>query len=320
VLEELGRFCRAGAAARSFELMRETGVFEVVLPEVAPDYASSARAWPLLGDLLRRIDAALVQDGAEPRTGKILAAILMPCLADGPGSGPPRVQEIQEKTDRLLQPLALRLRVPRREQEWCRQVVGTVFRMVPVQSIRPGARRALAGRECFGDALTIVEALGARHGGDFAEAAASWLERTPERPSAAPPERARAPQREDGRPARGGRRRGRGRGRGDAPRGEGQRRATVLKLDTLPPPWDDGYFFAALPSVPDEPGDDLGTGAAAGAGAPAGAPASTPAASPDDAGPEKTGSRRRRRRRRRPRKRTPGASDPAASEPGDPTD
>ena len=35
VLEEINRFCRGGAARRSFELLDETGVFDVVFPEIA---------------------------------------------------------------------------------------------------------------------------------------------------------------------------------------------------------------------------------------------------------------------------------------------
>ena len=80
ILEEINRFCRGGAARRSFELARETGVFDVILPELAGGYATEPKTWRLAASLLTTLDRRQSQ-GEETSMGEIFAALLLPLLA-----------------------------------------------------------------------------------------------------------------------------------------------------------------------------------------------------------------------------------------------
>jgi hypothetical protein len=66
VLEEINRLCRGGAARRSFELLRSTGVLEVILPEVAAH--ARGRSWELLLALLERMDARTASAAGRARS------------------------------------------------------------------------------------------------------------------------------------------------------------------------------------------------------------------------------------------------------------
>ena len=324
ILEEINRFCRGGAARASFELLRETGVLAVILPEISADLATDERAWRIAMTLFEHMDAAHKQ-GREASTGQILVCLLFPLFAtrmgwsaDGRVTPTARIN-IRDAVDEYLRPMALRLQVSRRDQEECRQILLILQRMVPVGSLRRGAREAIARRPAFKPSLAILAAAAAAFGGDPVEAAKFWRD-TP----VVPETRARVPAgsqaqgaARDGSEMRRRRRGGRGRNRSERPTTErSQPTETKPVLGTpatttdsaLPPPWDDRYFFAALPTAKSEAGlaaagDRYGaalTGAAeastdAGDGA-----ANDPIADPAD--PEaKKKTRRRRRGPRRPR-------------------
>jgi poly(A) polymerase len=329
VLEELNRFCRAGAAKRSFELLDETGVFEVVFPEIAKDYARDARARSLMFDLLGRMDDERANSQREIRTGEIFVAVLLPLIssrfgwkADGTATRPSGLN-VRHTIDEVLRPLAVRLRIPRREQEHCRQVLATLWRMVPARRVRRNTKRAILRRECLPDALWVLRVLADRLGEDFVAAHAYWtagLEAQPEARGA-----------ETGGPrARRGRRRSRRKPRTDRAKapGDARRRADAppdeaketkeTKKGTMPPPWDDDYFFAALPSAPEIGGDDSkGDRYGAGAVAPPDASDGGQEAAKTDAAPAARPKRKRRPRRRRRRpatSRSADADEPAGSE------
>jgi poly(A) polymerase len=347
VLEEIHRFCRAGSARASFELMGQTGVFDVVLPEIAEAYRPGSRAWGLLLAILARLDERHAA-GQVALPGEIFAGLLVPALAprlgwqdDGSVVPPRGAVNVREMADGILRPIALRLRIARRDQETCRQILMTIHRMIPVQGMRRGIRDSIARRPCFAEALWILEAAAAERGGDLVAAAAAWREcpparREPVRTSGAP-----APdQREESRPQeerddRGGRRRRRrprrrsGEERPPAapaaaalpPRRPAPPRGEAGRDGELPPPWDDRYFFAALPNAgpPDpgaEPGDRYGAASvAAGAAAPDGAP-EEPAAERR----RRPRPRRRRKRGDRPSGAPAGGESPGPGEPSDPSE
>jgi poly(A) polymerase len=339
ILEEINRFCRGGAARRSFELALDTGVLDVILPELAGGYRRDPGAREMMVALTDTIDARLSKRH-EASTGEILAVLALPLLADRLGwardgtASPPRGINFREVTDALLRPVAVRLRVSRRDQERYRQILQLLARMVPVQGIRRGARQTALHRPAFADAMWILEAVSAKLGGDFTEAVAFW--RSGAEPTrGAHPEHEPEPEEavEEGAPgARRRRRRRRSRrarketperlaqAASGAPAAEGvpppprvhaERPATRTDL---PSPWDDDYFFAALPTAPklDEEADDTDRYGAAtvargieapptaadGAGAPTAPAAGAPA--------------RKRRRRRRPRRSKPPGGGPDA--------
>jgi poly(A) polymerase len=262
VLEEINRLCRGGAARRSFELLRSTGVLEVILPEVAAH--ARGRSWELLLALLERMDARTASAAGDVRTGTIFAGLLLPLVvgqAKGVGEARARLEPVAACAllDELLRSIALRLRVPRREQEYCRELWLAVVTRAAA-SDRPPSRRSNAAREVREDAVWFAEVLGAELPPALASDAAALAS------LAAPADdsEARTP-----RGRRRGRRGGRRRRRPDAaPVADGARpsEAEVARVaqrprarperpaegKPLPPIWSDDYFFAALPTAPEE--------------------------------------------------------------------
>jgi len=325
VLEEINRFCRGGKARRSFELLFEHGVFEVILPEVHALYDGRESCRALLLDLLEGLDRRTAS-GIVPDTGEILAALVLPGLAEPLGwttdgkASQPRGLNTRDLVDETVRPLAVRLRFPRRDQETCRQIVMTLYRMVPHDRVRRTAKRAILRRDCLPSAVWILECLGKRFGDTFATAAAHWIKYRAEGVEQRPPhpteERSREPS------GRGRRRGSRGR-RGGANRQGGRRTESARKSEDAatggtekerpkPKPgedgWDEDYFFSALPTVPQLGEDDGEPNRYGGASA-------VPVDPGDDEQPaDDEVPRRPRRRRRRRRKPAAEASDEASDE------
>jgi len=173
--------------------------------------------------------------------------------------------------DDVLRPIALRLRVARKDQERVRQAFATLQRMVPVRPMRRGFRAAMQRRPAFADAWWMLEALAPLLEGEFAAARADWAEHLA-RPGTEPaPQDEPAEAAEDGAARPGRRRRGRRGGRGrrkdpiaavtaspahSAPAAAAAPAAPVKKLPAV---WSDDYFFAALPSVPELAAEDVDT-------------------------------------------------------------
>jgi len=336
ILEEINRFCQGGRARRSFELLFEHGIFEVILPEVHALYAGQDRCRELLLDLLDGLDQR-TSEGIVPDTGEILAALVLPGLIDDLGwttdgkASQPRGLNTRDLVDSTVRPLATRLRFPRRDQETCRQIVMMLYRMAPHDRIRRNAKRSILARQCLPSAIWILECLGSRFGGVFSSASTYWGKyrgerptptREKERPAPASAEERPAPASDEERPAptsgeerqreatgRGRRRGSRGR-RGGANRREGRAdpnrkddgsaAAGSEKERPKPKPgedgWDEDYFFSALPTVP-QLGEDDGTPNRYGA-APTG---SVPVDDNEETVPASEERRRPRRRRRRRR-------------------
>lgn len=271
VLEELNRFCRGGAARRSFELMRETGTFEVVLPELSRDYDSPV-AWQLLFEMLERLERYCRQARRDMRTGEIFAALLAWPVGRGLGwtaAGEARAArglDLRRQIDERLRDLSLRLRIPRREQELCRQILLPLFRMVPANTLHRNTKRSILRRGSLEETLLLLDAAAAVLDGAVAEASAFWRDVAGVRPEDRPRESEGDEEAEGVGGERGGGRRrrrgGRRRKRGDvepaAARDEGEREPARQKDEArrrprkeMPPPWDERYFFAALPSVPE---------------------------------------------------------------------
>lgn len=293
VLEELNRFCRGGAGARSFELLRETRVFEAILPEwnsgLRPD-----RAWRRLQGMLRALDEQTAA-GVEVQTGSILAAMVLPQIwkdlgwGDDGSADPSRGVKLRELVDNRLRDVSLRLRVSRKESERCRQLIGTLQRMIPDDRIRPRTRASIRRRASLDETLVLLRALAESEGGQFAEAAQAWSgTKQSAATGAGRGSRSRdgdTDATEAGGEQRSRRRRGRrGRGRGaagtqDRPADSDKSAASERKTDDapkqrsrksssrsrqgskpqnserapkkpMPDRWDDDYFFSALPSVP----------------------------------------------------------------------
>ena len=303
ILEEILRLCRGGAAERSFDLLRDTSVWPVVLPELVPAEHADSAARTLSQGLMRGLDGRVAR-GEEIAGGEILAALLAPSMlrpfgwSGGRTGGARGPADPRPVIDEVLRPLAVRLRVSRRDQEIARQILATLSRLVPADRLRPAGRRALARRTVFPAALGHLEVLAVTFGGGFAASLDAWrrvdAEDHPpsEKPATPAPSETRPESGEAGDPAkrrrrsRGGRRRRRGEGAAPAP-AEGTAQPAVPARSDLPPVWDDRYFFAALPSVP----TDLAAPESV-------APKTEEAAVPEGAPEPAEGAPRRKRRRR----------------------
>jgi len=325
ILEEINRFCRGGAARRSFELLRENGVFETIAPEVAERYADEP-TWKLFLTLLESFDRQS-QNGTEVGTGQILSALLLPVLmddlgwrADGSVRGLDEL-DVRETVEGVLRPLALRLRIARKDQEHCRQVITCLYRMVPARSVHRNTKRSLLRRTCLPDAVAILDTVGGTLGGDLGEAGPYWRKALAGRPTGTPSPRSGRPRQaqdeESDEPKRPRRRRGSrgGKGRRDAAsRGTAEKDRTTqavakqrpakepAKTEKKPPVWDDDYFFSALPSVPEMSGDEVkGNRYGSAEGSSEDEPReAAPTSAEDSETAEKPKRKRRPRRRRRP--------------------
>jgi len=286
ILEEFNRFCRSGAGRRSFELAFDTGVFEVILPELVATYGEEGPARRVLFALLDAIDARW-KSGREVYPGEIFSALLFAAVAPGlgltidPKSTAKRDgRDGRTQVDDALRPIAVRLRIARKDQEHTRQALTTLARMVPLKPMRRAAKLALMRRPAFGDAMAMLDALAPVLGSEFAASRTSWAESIAGHGLAAVAapglgEPVEVGDVDDAAPpaegARGKRRRGRrgGRGRRKDRTGDVAVTAATTGMPTpspvpsptpapapatrgpkLPPVWDDNYFFAALPSVP----------------------------------------------------------------------
>jgi len=325
VLEELNRFCRGAAARRSFELMLETGVFEVVLPELQAYYGVEGRERDTVLALLGALDARVL-GGLDVSAGEIFSALLFAPIAPKLFQGHADARTV---VDDVLRPIALRLRVARKDQERVRQAFATLQRMVPVRPMRRGFRAAMQRRPAFADAWWMLEALAPLLEGEFAAARADWAEHLA-RPGTEPaPQDEPAEAAEDGAARPGRRRRGRRGGRGrrkdpvaavtasPAHSAPAAAAAPAAPAKKLPAVWSDDYFFAALPSVPELAAEDVDTDRY---GASRVAAAEVAAAAPS--GPAASPARRRSRRGgRRHRKRPPiiPSDDASTKSEGDPS-
>jgi poly(A) polymerase len=182
ILEEFNRFCRSGAGRRAFELTFETGVFEVIVPELAGTYREDGPERKVLYALLDAIDARW-KDGRDVYPGEIFAALLFASVAAGLGLplDPARPGKRDGRDDRTLvddalRPMALRLRIARKDQEHVRQMLTMLRRMVPFKPMRRGARLALLRRPAFGNAVAMLDALAPALGGEFVAAKVAWAE------------------------------------------------------------------------------------------------------------------------------------------------
>jgi hypothetical protein len=280
-------------------LLRETEVFEIILPEMAEAYGGSSSSWELLFALLEGIDQRHT-DGREVSTSEVLTALLLPAIqeqlcwsADGHASQP-RNLDIRGIVDGVVRPISGRLRFPRKDQENCRLTVLTLFRMVPSRRMRRNSKRAILRRECLPDALWMLGILAKRFGGDFEEAQGYWERAVPG------DENRRASTTHKGGAAQGrSRQRRTGGGAAAKPRRSDDRARPAAQPD-------DDSFFSKLPTVP-EIGRVDGSGDRYGAAA---LSARTAADSDAAAEPAEDGGRNRGTRRK-PRRRSKSRKDPA---------
>jgi len=201
ILEELYRLLRGGAARRSMELLRETGVLGVLVPELAKLVEQGTGALPAADDaaapveppptpaekLTRYLDALdeRVRDrsGSEqPTNAVLLGSLLLPFMPELLGELP-RGGDAVTRVEQVARPVLERMRVSRRDAERTRQVLLAQRRLAPSRR-RRGRPGALTSRDYFLDALELYEVAAAVDDAS-AQEAARWRRMLREGPQAA---------------------------------------------------------------------------------------------------------------------------------------
>ncbi len=154
VLEELYRLLRGGAARRSMELLLETGVMQVLTPELHARVTGagddeSVRWW---WQAVERLDAQ-VRERRVPSNAVVLCALVGPFvggeLFDDAG-----VRDIGQLIDERTRSILERMRVSRRDAERARQILLALRRLAPSRR-RRGRPTALVRRDYFDEALQV---------------------------------------------------------------------------------------------------------------------------------------------------------------------
>jgi poly(A) polymerase len=201
ILEELYRLLRGGAARRSMELLRETGVLGVLVPELAKLVEQGAGAAPPVEDavapvepppspaekLTRYLDALdeRVRDRErpeQPTNAVLLGSLLLPFMPELLGELP-RGGDAVTRVEQIARPVLERMRVSRRDAERTRQVLLAQRRLAPSRR-RRGRPGALTSRDYFLDALELYEVAAAVDDAS-AQEAARWRRMLREGPQAA---------------------------------------------------------------------------------------------------------------------------------------
>ncbi len=182
ILEDLLRMFRGGAIAPAFDLMARSSVLATILPELAERLEEARqrgreRETEAMGLVLRAADA-WTQSGRELSTAQALSLLLSPVLRHALAAG--RRQGLSETAaiDRVLEPIAVRIAISRKDREKIRQLVVNVEKLVPGQR-KKGKKRssgALVRRSYFPELLELFELL-CRATGDFLPEVENWRRR-----------------------------------------------------------------------------------------------------------------------------------------------
>lgn len=182
LLEEILRMLWGGASARSFELLEELGLLELLIPEISAYLARGADdPWKPLRDLLRAVDQRC-EGRASMSGGVLLAALYWPVFSELVEQLPrrARARELRDIAEALVGPMAVRLRVPRRDVATLLAVLEGQYRFDDVKR-RRSARAAFARSPHFPALLDFFD-LRARAEGLPDSVVKEWHELAAEHP------------------------------------------------------------------------------------------------------------------------------------------
>jgi poly(A) polymerase len=175
VLEEIYRLLRGGAAQRSLELLDETGVLEVLIPELGKRLRSDDAVRIRLLQTLNGVDY-WVRSGGTPTNALLLSSILAPFLVDflydQEPPGAPRVDPFQLLEERV-RPILDGMRSSRRDTERGRQILLAQRRLMPSKR-RRSRPMALVRRDWFDEALALFQIMHPNPQGEVADELQRW--------------------------------------------------------------------------------------------------------------------------------------------------
>jgi poly(A) polymerase len=173
IVEEIMRTLRGGSARKSYQLMRELGVLEVILPRFEQFLASTEENVFL--ERMRFWEALEALDEARAGGRDLAPAVLVGCLvlpllraqAEARGLDLEHAATVEE----LLEPIATEMHLPRRETERLRLMVLLQARLA--RGTEGRGARSLPGRPAFREALDLFEIF-ASASGDGMELVSAW--------------------------------------------------------------------------------------------------------------------------------------------------
>jgi len=162
VTEEFYRLLRMGAGKRSFELLLETGLLEVLLPELDRGLRSESPNVKRFWSYLEALDASLPDHREPPSDAMILSTLLLPPLREmlDPKAAP--TANIGQVIADSIAPILDRLKASRRDSEVCRQILMALRYLLPCSTRRRQHR--LEGRPFFPDALWLAQVVAKAEG------------------------------------------------------------------------------------------------------------------------------------------------------------
>jgi poly(A) polymerase len=175
VLEEIYRLLRGGAARASLELCAETGILEILIPELAARIGRNDPGHTRLFTALDELDER-VRAGEAPSNALLLGALAAPFLGEvlyPADAGAPEPRDLGVAVEDGMRPLVESMRASRRDTERARQILMAQRRLLPSRR-RRGRPMALVRRDWFDEALALFELMHHPAEGEMADEIARW--------------------------------------------------------------------------------------------------------------------------------------------------
>ncbi len=178
ILEEILRMSRGVASRKSFDLMLDTRVLEVVLPDVWAGIEKNPTRCDLYRSEFDVLDEA-IREGLEPTAPIVFGVYLLPIVfpeeffEDDALTTRPDGLTTESKIESVLADLIPRLRLSRRDAGRLRQVLMAQRRLAPSTRKRRFSRSSLARQAYFPEALDLFRIHG-RAFGKWSEEAERW--------------------------------------------------------------------------------------------------------------------------------------------------
>lgn len=157
VLEEILRLLRSGHARKSFELLRDVGAIEHLVPVVGKflKYATNEQSrifWTLIDALDLRLQSRHAD--SEPPPNGVLLAVLMYCAVEAERGQQP-TRSASSVAESLLGSLAIDLRLPRRDSGCLKRICGVQHRFEQPENKRRFRTESFVHSPYFEEALQL---------------------------------------------------------------------------------------------------------------------------------------------------------------------
>jgi poly(A) polymerase len=176
IVEEHLRMLRGGQARRSYQLLRELGILEVVLPRIDQFLLSADDA--VFPERMRLWEYLETLDELRQQGRELTNVVLVGCLLIHPirAAALSRGLDLEnpQHVEELLQPFAAEMHLPRRDAERLKLILLLLPRLKQSPQAR-GRIHSILSRSHFGDAMDLWE-IDAHSSGEGLDLLAEWRE------------------------------------------------------------------------------------------------------------------------------------------------